>query len=206
MSRIAALIPAAGHSRRMQSPKLLLPLHGRRVIDHLLDALVPAVDTVFILVRRSDVALKDAFSAHPAVNVVEAETDPPEMRMSVEILLEEVDRRCTPAFHDGWLLTPADHPVVHPRVLRELIDSFALDPLAIHLPTFNGRGGHPTLFPWPLAERVKQLPQGEGLNSLRRLPGVRTSLHPTSEPSVLWDLDTPEDYQRLLAAISTPPA
>lgn len=205
MSRIFALIPAAGHSRRMQSPKLLLPMHGRPVIDHLLDALQPTVDAVFILVRQSDAALKQALAAHPSVNIVEPASDPPEMRSSVELLIEEVDQRYSPTSNDGWLLTPADHPIVHPAVVRSLVDRFAAEPSAIHIPTFEGRGGHPTLFPWSLASRVKQLPQGEGLNSLRRLPGVRTALHPTGEPSVLWDLDTPEDYQRLLAAISDAP-
>jgi molybdenum cofactor cytidylyltransferase len=202
MSRIFALIPAAGHSRRMQAPKLLLPVHGRRVIDHLLDALIPSADAVFILVRRSDTPLKEALTAHPAVHIVEPASDPPEMRSSVELLLDEVALRCSPAAEDGWLLTPADHPVVHPGVVQDIISHFAADPEAIHIPTFNGRGGHPTLFPWSFARRVKQLPQGEGLNSFRRLPGVRTSFHPTDEPSVLWDLDTPEDYQRLLTELS----
>ncbi len=201
MSRIFAVIPAAGHSRRMQTHKLLLPVHGRLVIDHLVQALAPAVDGVFLVLRQSDTALKNALARHTAVTVIEAASDPREMRASVELLLDVVDRRHSPRATDGWLLTPADHPVVRPEVLMGLIYEFTLDPGAIQIPMFEGRGGHPTLFPWSLAPLVKQLPQGEGLNSLRRLPGVRTCFHPTDEPSVLWDLNTPDDYQQLLHSL-----
>jgi molybdenum cofactor cytidylyltransferase len=205
MSRVFALIPAAGHSRRMQSPKLLLPVHDRPVIDHLLDALVPAVDRVFLLVRENDVPIKEALRAWPDVTVIEAAVDPPEMRASVQLLIDEINRQCSPAPQDAWLLTPADHPVVSPAVLSGLIEEYRLDHHAIHIPSYEGQGGHPALFPWSLASLVRQLPEGEGLNSLKRLPGVRTRFYPTSEPSVLWDLDTPEDYQRLLAAMSVNP-
>ena len=36
---IVALIPAAGHSRRMGRPKLALPLGDRTVLEHVLTAL-----------------------------------------------------------------------------------------------------------------------------------------------------------------------
>jgi molybdenum cofactor cytidylyltransferase len=201
MSRVFALVPAAGHSRRMQTPKLLLPVNGKPVIDHLLEALRPAVEETFILVRRDDHDLKKSLRAHDTLRIVEAAVPPPDMRNSVELLLHAVEGACSPADDDGWLLTPGDHPVVHPLVLRTVVDAFRRDPHAIHIPTFQGKGGHPTLFPWALASRVAELPPDQGLNSLRKLVEVRTAQHPTDEPSVLWDLDTPEDYARLVAAV-----
>jgi molybdenum cofactor cytidylyltransferase len=204
MSRVFALIPAAGYSRRMQTPKLLLRVNGKPVIDHLLEALRPAVEKTFILVRRDDDDLKKALCADDALRIVEAAVPPPDMRDSVELLLNAVERACSPADDDGWLLTPGDHPIVHPLVLRTVVEAFKRDPHEIHIPTFQGKGGHPTLFPWALASRVAELPRDQGLNSLRKLADVRTALHPTDEPSILWDLDTPEDYARLVAAVEDP--
>src|SRR5215216_2646595 len=96
MSRIFALIPAAGRSRRMRRHKLLLPVGNRRVIDHLISALSSVADEVFLLRRKEDLELGKALTSHPDVRVIEAESDPPEMRDSIELLLDHVSRRCRP--------------------------------------------------------------------------------------------------------------
>jgi molybdenum cofactor cytidylyltransferase len=203
MSRIFALIPAAGRSRRMRTHKLLLPVGDRRIIDHLISALSSAADEVFLLRRKDDLELAQALASHPDVRVVEAGSDPPEMRDSVELLLDHVSRTCRPNDDDGWLLCPADHPVVHRDVLETLLVAFRSRPDAMHLPTSQGRSGHPLLIPWSLAKRVHELPSGEGLNLLKRLPDVVVVQHPVEDPSVLWDVDTPEDYQRLLQTLES---
>jgi len=185
----------------MRTHKLLLPVGDRRVIDHLISALAAVVDDLFLLRRRDDLELRQALASHPEVLVVEADDDPPEMRDSVELLLDHVSRTCRPDDGDGWLLCPADHPVVHRSVLETLIRAFREHPGAIHLPTYQDRGGHPLLIPWSLARHTSELPPGEGINALKRLPGVEVLRHPVDEPSILWDLDTPEDYQRLLKAL-----
>lgn len=205
MNPIFALIPAAGRSRRMQSHKLLLPLGARTVIECVLDALSPVVERVFVLVRSDDSALQAAISAHGGAAVVIARHDPPDMRASVELLLGAVEHDCRPGPSAGWLLTPADHPVIHAEVVQTLVGGFRRQPLSIHLPTYQGKGGHPTIFPWGLAERVREIPRNEGLNSLRRLSGIETVLHPTENPSVLWDIDTPADYQQLVRSIASRP-
>ncbi|HVJ85785.1 MAG TPA: nucleotidyltransferase family protein [Caulifigura sp.] len=199
--RIFALIPAAGRSRRMRTHKLLLAVGGRPVIDHLVTALTHAADEVFLLRRSDDLELRQALAIHPEVHVVEAQTDPPEMRDSVQLLLDHVSRTCRPTDDDGWLLCPADHPVIRRNVVDMLVRAFQERPQAMHLPTHYDRNGHPVLIPWSLASRVRELPATEGLNALKRFPGVEVVRHPVQDPSVLWDLDTPEDYQRLLTTL-----
>ncbi|QDT55408.1 2-C-methyl-D-erythritol 4-phosphate cytidylyltransferase [Caulifigura coniformis] len=201
--RIFALIPAAGRSRRMRTHKLLLPVGHRRVIDHLVTALAHATDEVFVLRRSDDVDLREALACHPGVHVVEAGSDPDEMRDSVQLLLDHISRTCRPADDDGWLLSPADHPVIERTVLELLIDAFRERSTAMHLPTYHERNGHPLLAPWALARRVRELPPTEGVNALKRLPDVEVVRHPVENPSILWDLDTPEDYERLLTTLET---
>jgi molybdenum cofactor cytidylyltransferase len=87
-----------------------------------------------------------------------------------------------------------------------LKQGFAARPDAVHIPTFQGERGHPTFFPWALASKVGQLPEGQGINSLRSLEDVASVLHPVEEPSVLWDLDTPADYQQVQQALGDQPA
>lgn len=189
----------------MGSPKLLLPVRGRTVIDGLLAALTPAMDKVFVLVRAGDRQLLDVVELRRDITIVETDSDPADMRASIELLLERIAATVQPGPDDAWVLSPADHPYVRPAVLTVLKSGFLGTPHAIHIPTSRGERGHPTIFPWTLASKVSELPAGQGINALRSLPGVSTVLHPVEDPSVLWDLDTPEDYEQLLRALAEQP-
>src|SRR5262245_49320721 len=104
--RIFAVIPAAGHSRRMGRPKLLLPLGGETVISLCLRTLrPPAIAGTLVVVRKDDEALSAAVS-HEGAIVVQPEVDPPDMRTSVTHALREIQRRWAPLPDDGWLLSP----------------------------------------------------------------------------------------------------
>ena len=74
-------------------------------------------------------------------------------------------------------------------------------PQAIGMPVFAGRRGHPTIFPWSLATHVPDIPVGCGLNWLVHNGGVPVQEIPVDDDSIHFDLDTPEDYARLLTRL-----
>ncbi len=194
-SRLFALIPAAGRSRRMGAPKLLLPWGGTTVIEHLLTTLArPEICAAFVVVRPTDFILR-ATLARTAAIVIAADQDPPDMRDSVELGLKAIQDRLQPSDADGWLLIPADHPVIEPEVLNGLLTQWFAANAEVLVPKFGEHRGHPTLFRWSLAKRIRQLPRGVGINALwRESPGLITEW-PTDCESVLIDLDTPQDYE-----------
>lgn len=191
-----AVIPAAGRSRRMGCSKLLLPLAGRMVIQRLLSVLQAVeVKTVAVVLRRSDDELKTALS-NSDVQIVQPAIDPPDMRSSVEAGLGLL-QTLHPSDKDGWLLIPADHPVLDVNVLRGLVSAWEVTDADMLLPEYAGRTGHPAFFRWSLTQLIPEIPAGCGLNWLRTAPGVRVQKMAVQSESVLLDLDTPEDYRRL---------
>ena len=54
------------------------------------------------------------------------------------------------------------------------------------------------MFRWSLAARVKEIPANCGLNWLVRHPSVSVEELELENDAVLLDLDTPEDFQRLI--------
>lgn len=180
----------------MGCSKLLLPLAGRMVIQRLLSVL-QAVDvkTVAVVLRRSDDELKKALSASD-VRLIQPEIDPPDMRSSVEAGLALL-QTLRPSDNDGWLLIPADHPVLDAGVLQSLVSAWSATEADILLPEYGGRTGHPAFFRWSLTRRISDIPADCGLNWLRTAPGVRVQKLAVRSESVLLDLDTPEDYRRL---------
>ena len=120
------------------------------------------------------------------------------MRSSVEHALAELGRRESPSADDGWMLVPADHPVLSAVVLDTLIEHWNRRQCLIMVPTFDGRRGHPTFFRWKLADEVAALPPGRGLNELLKGRHQQEVCElPVDDRAVLTDLDTPADYEAL---------
>lgn len=189
-----AIVPAAGRSRRMGVAKLLLPWDASTVIETVLSAWSASrVDHVVLVVHPDDVQLADVCRSAGA-EVVAPATPPPEMITSVQIALAHAAERFAPAATDVWLLAPADMPNLTPAAIDQVLGAF--DPVrpAILAPSYEGRRGHPVLFPWALAAEALALGPGDTLRTLVDRHGCREVVSPSS--GVVSDLDTPDDYLR----------
>ena len=195
--KLFAVIPAAGHSRRMGQPKLLLPLGDRTVIRRLLDVLdrVEIAERIVVL-RPDDDALRTEVVPTGA-RIVAPSPPPPDMRTSVEHALAEIRSAHHPSPQDGWLLVPADHPMLVHELLSQLIAAWHNSEAEILVPCYEGRRGHPTFFRWRLADEVAAIPPDLGLNELLNRQSARVQEITVNDRSVLVDLDTPADYEAL---------
>jgi molybdenum cofactor cytidylyltransferase len=197
-----ALIPAAGRSRRMGAPKLLLDAGGQTVIARLLSSLVRAgLSHPVVVLDPADQVLKAEVERHAGRAVVAA-APPPDMRASVSIGLETIAEDLAaggivPDAEALWILIPADHPVVLPETVETLLAAGHKHPGSIIVPTYDGRRGHPTVFTWRHASEVNCIPAGEGFNWILKRHAADVVEIAVSNPGVLFDLDTPEDYERL---------
>ena len=181
----------------MGRPKLLLPFGTTTVIESLLAEIGRAqIQTVVIVLRKEDLALSSVVS-NLDVTVIAPEVDPPDMKTSVSIGLEWLSPRCDPA--GGWLLIPADHPLVSAATISALQAKWEPGRSQILIPTFDGKRGHPTVFSWDLAREIPRIPADRGLNWLVREFPHRIREVPVPDPGVTIDLDTPEDYARYAA-------
>jgi molybdenum cofactor cytidylyltransferase len=196
---ICAVIPAGGKSRRMGRPKLALPLGGRTVLEHVIAALrLGGVQTILVVIGPHVAELRPLAEAAGAQTLVLAE-ETADMRATVEQGLAWLENGFPISAEDYWLLVPGDHPTLSAEVVRLLLEARAAEPdKSIFLPTFQGQRGHPTLIAWKHVARLRAFPAGQGINAYLRRQGGETLLVPVPSPHVLADLDTPEDYERLL--------
>ena len=139
MARLVVIVPAAGHSRRMGQPKLLLPLGARRVIARLVEAFDhPSVLDVLVVIRPDDAVLAEAAAAAGAV-VVRAPESPPDMKASVGWGIDEMRKRWGAGEIDGWMLVPADHPVLDADLLGRVAEAWSVNRPPVLVPTHDGR-------------------------------------------------------------------
>lgn len=203
--RTFALIPAAGLSRRMGQPKLLLPLAGRTILEHVITALHDGgADGVLVVVGPEGTALAET-AERAGAQVERLPTQTPDMRATCERGLVALAQRWQPGEDDGWLLQPADHPTLCPDVVRALLRAAAEgSETNVVVPGHDGQRGHPVWLRWRLAAEVSRLPEDKGLNHLVRAQAAQTRVLIWPDAEVLRDLDTPEDYEALVRWNRTP--
>ncbi|HWG43034.1 MAG TPA: nucleotidyltransferase family protein [Gemmataceae bacterium] len=193
-----AVLPAAGKSIRMGRPKLVLPLGDRTILEHVVAALRQAEVEHILVVIGPHVPELAVLAEDAGALVCQLAEETADMRMTVEHGLHWLEERFQPQPNDGWLLVPADHPTLDPGVVRQLDQARRTYPeRSIFLPTFQGRRGHPLLLSWRHAEEIRAQPAGQGLNIYVRQRAADTLEVPVEMEAILWDLDTPEDYERL---------
>jgi molybdenum cofactor cytidylyltransferase len=194
---IIAIVPAAGKSERMGQPKLLLPLGGRCVIEHVLAALTNSrVDRTVVVVPPNASELVAVIRRFP-VDVAQLASPTSDMRSSVMYGLEFAEQILITPEPKALLVALADQPTLSSRLIDRLIDRSRATDKTILIPTYCGKRGHPVLFSWSLASQIRAIPSDCGLNWLFKQRGNEVEECPVDDAGSLVDLDTPEDYERL---------
>jgi molybdenum cofactor cytidylyltransferase len=192
---VGALVLAAGRSARLGRPKQLLPLGGRPLLQHVVDAAAAAAPAELVVVL-----------GHAAAEVAAAIALPPGARTVVSARHGEGQ---SASLADGLAaLAPAtvaalvllgDQPTVSPGAIRAVAAAFRLDGPPIVRARYGGRPGHPVLLARRVWPELRADGGDRGARDLiaRRPDWVLAVDLPGAPPP---DLDTWEDYERLLAA------
>ncbi|HTG81778.1 MAG TPA: nucleotidyltransferase family protein [Geobacteraceae bacterium] len=193
-THVSAILLAAGSSRRMGQCKQLLPLDGRPAIVRCLESILAAGVAGITVVVGADGTEVELAIAHLPVTVVLNTIYGSDMAGSVLVGLQRVGHKTS-----GILVCLADHPLIEARTCRLLMEEHRRRPDAILIPTYQGRKGHPTLFPRTIIAELAFLPTlrdviGRHANRVRFLE--------VDDPAIVEDMDTPADYRRLVARLA----
>jgi molybdopterin converting factor subunit 1 len=196
-ARIPAIVPAAGASRRMGRPKLLLEFSGRPLIGRVVAALREGGAGPVIVIAPPEEAPEGppiAAAARAAgARVIMPETRPAEMRDSVELGLAELARQGPPP---SVLITPADTPALTSDIIARVLSASAALPESIVRASSGGRHAHPLVLPWKVATLIPALPRDRGVNALVESHAGRVIEIEVAQPGLAADFNTPEDLAR----------
>ncbi len=191
---IAATILAAGASRRMGCPKALLDYRGRTFLQRILDLLDElGLECIVAIGYDADKVL----ARHDLHGVVTVENEQlcAGPIGSIRAAIRAIEGRQV----QGLLVWPVDLPHVRKGTVRALLERFRRpDQSAIVIPEFEGRGGHPVIFGRQVFDELLGAPDTEGARSVVRRDPERVARIPVRDDAVLWSINTPEAYQRLL--------
>jgi molybdenum cofactor cytidylyltransferase len=187
--RVAAVVPAAGESRRFGARKLLADVGGVPLIDRTVAALLQAgVERVVVVIRAGDTF--DAVPSFADARVTTAVNPDPARGM-----FSSIQAGLAVAGGDIVLVLPADMPFVAADTVRAVMARAAATRTLV-VPVHDGRRGHPIAIPGSLVERLTALdPHTTLKEALAALMASRDSVD-VSDPGILRDVDVPADLAR----------
>jgi molybdenum cofactor cytidylyltransferase len=189
MKEIWAIILAAGESKRMGSPKMLLDFGGRKMIEMAITNVTQSnVDnTVVVLGAHRNEILKVVGSL-PVIfcnneNYIDG------MLSSVKCGLS-----CLPEQLKAVMVFQGDQPFIDPLVTNMVIDAYRSSGKGIVIPVCDGKRGHPLLLDSKYVEQIGKLDPKVGLRELAMKFPADVFEVETGNKRIFRDFDTYDDY------------
>ena len=189
---VAAIVLAAGFSKRMGEDKLNLKLGDGTVFEATIQAITKAGFQQVIVVTRPGSNLADqarTYNCHLVENLNPEEG----LSSSLKAGLKALDSTI-----QGALFALADQPLITPELYILLSNSYRKKLKLVTCPLYKGKRGNPTIFDrrtWPTLEQIEGDQGGRSL--LDKLAEEQIDYITVDDPAVITDLDTPADYARL---------
>lgn len=197
---IAAIVLAAGMSRRMGSPKQLLQFADRPLLELTLkNVRDSAVDQIVLVLGYAAGEIQQKISTE-GLKIVINPAYLEGMAGSLRTGLSALD----PATQ-GALIVLADQPYVRPATLNRLIGHHRSNRPQIVIPTYRGFRGNPVLLDRSVFSEVKAITGDIGCRAIFGSHAEKIEKLNVDDAGILLDIDTPDDLERIAARTETGP-
>ena len=200
---IVGLILAAGESSRMGSPKALLEWEGKPLIQYHIEVLNRAgiFDIAVVLGSQAD-------KIYPFIEHIDGIVCVynPEYHMgkttSIKAGLVSIDRNISSPSkqretENAVMILNVDQPRTE-RAITAVVEGYLDAPsgVALIIPTYQGKGGHPIILTPGVIGDVLQISENErGLKQMKSRYSEYISFVEINMPEILIDLNTRQDYE-----------
>lgn len=196
--KLAAALLAAGASTRFGRPKALLLWRGESFVRRLARELAAVADPVLVVVPPAAGAILGELAGGDAVALVNPRPAGG-MGSSLAAAVRDLQRRA-PAC-EGLLVALVDQPLAARDHFALLAQAAASGGGWAASDYGDGVCGPPAVLPRVAFDEVAQLEGDRGARALLARAGERVARIPFADGR--WDVDSPADYERLLASAAT---
>ncbi|HYO99122.1 MAG TPA: nucleotidyltransferase family protein [Pyrinomonadaceae bacterium] len=201
-SHVAAILLAAGRSRRMGAFKPLLPFGApKTVIETCVENLLAAgCDEVVVVLGHRAEEVRSRLAHLPVSFALNAEAGS-EMGVSIARGVEALSgggaEELTGGGAGAVLIALGDQPAVTAKEIECVVAAYRRTGARLVVPVWQGRGGHPVLVGCEFRASLLNLDSARGLRALFDAHAGEVLRLPVASPYIARDMDTWEDYRAL---------
>jgi len=189
---IAILILAAGAASRMGTVKQNLEFNGTTLLGNAIDqALATGMQNVYCVLGAHFETVGNSIQ-DKAATVIENKNWKNGLGSSIACGIKNIEVNNL----DAVLVMLADQPLIDAEYLKQLIQTATEHPHSCVASDYGKKNGVPAVFPKQYFKELERLSGDQGAKEL--LNGPATSVVKLDARDRIRDIDTPEEYARLL--------
>jgi len=190
---IWAIILAAGESKRMGEPKLLLPFGRRTIIETVAESVVSSeVDGTLVVVGAERKEIEERIKDYGVKSVLN-----PDFQSGM-LSSVKCGFRSVPEGARAVLVVLGDQPGISRGIINQLIEAYKKAGKGIVLPVYEKERGHPVIIDMKYKEEVENLSPDIGLRGTVYSHPEDILEVEVDTSSILKDIDNESDYKREL--------
>lgn len=189
---VSAIILAAGMSKRMDSPKQLLRIGGKPLLQHILDSVDrSAVDEIVLVLGFEAESIRKDLTENRA-RIVINDSYEEGMSTSIQVGIGALDKKT-----DAALIILCDQPLIGHQVLDKIISDYKLSDSKIAVPYYKGFRGNPVLIDRLLFPEMMGISGDIGCRAIFGLHPDSILKVPMDDLSILVDIDTQQEFEKI---------
>ena len=188
---VGAIVLAAGESKRMGKPKLLLPFGSKTIVEAVVNNVIQSkADKVLVVLGADPEKIEEKIKKLPVAITVNPHYKKG-MLSSVQWGFNSL-----PENVQGILVCLGDQPSIPSSVMDKVIETFKSSKKGIVVPVFNKNRGHPVLIHVKYRKEIEDLSPDVGLRGIVYSHPEDTLEVEVDTPAILRDIDDPNDYRK----------
>lgn len=194
---ISVILLAAGESRRMGQPKLLLPWKKTTILENVVDNYLKSkISELIVVVGANQDRTKEVLTSKPVI-IVENPHYQEGMGTSIRRGVEAASNQA-----EGYLIGLGDQPLITTDIIDHLIASFSKERPGIAICAHQRKSGHPVIFARKFRRALCTLKGDIGGRMIIEQHSAEVKYVEVGSKVIFVDIDTSEDYQALRKSIT----
>jgi molybdenum cofactor cytidylyltransferase len=191
MGELWSIILAAGESKRMGFPKMLLSFNGKPMLENVIEVITgTSINETLVVLGADKAELLEVVGRLPVKHCFNDNYNEG-MLSSVKCGFSNL-----PYEYDAVMVFQGDQPLISPNTVNMIIQAYRSSGKGIVVPVFKKKRGHPLLIDKKYRDEIEKLDNRKGLRSLANLFPDDVLEVETNDPGIMRDFDTYSDYMK----------